>query len=179
VVEEFNGDRRSELILVPEGRAGKGWELFGSELRRALEYFRAGSRTMVAVAEVQAGKEKRRSYAEVLAKSLPPLEEPFGDISGPVARVPRWVKGRSEGRHTNNMTKIGIFPAVSKQRFLVSAKDSLGPRTVTSAPVSIHPAEHAVSNCAEKTAAEGCGSSDRNFLLGDSFGLFNLKRYKN
>jgi hypothetical protein len=69
---------------------------------------------MVAVAEVQVGKKNRRSYAEVLAKSSPPLEEPFGDISGPVARVPRWVKGRSEGRHTegrhtNHSTNTGFF----------------------------------------------------------------------
>jgi hypothetical protein len=76
------------------------------------------------------------------------------------------------GLHT---TKTGHFPAVSKQRILASAKDSLVPRTATSAPVNILPAEHVVSNCADKAAAEGYGSSDRNFLPGDSFGLFNLR----
>jgi hypothetical protein len=64
---------------------------------------------------------------------------------------------------------------VSKQRFSGSAKDSLGLRTVTSAPVNLLTAEHVVSNCAEKTVAEGCGSSDRNFLLCDSFSLFSLR----
>jgi hypothetical protein len=63
------------------------------------------------------GKEKRRSNAEVLARSSPPSEEPFGEYSGPVARVPRWVKdcleGRhTKGRHTSPMTKIGLFSAV-------------------------------------------------------------------
>jgi hypothetical protein len=52
VVEEFIVDRRSDSILVPEGRASKGWKLLGSELRLALEYFRTGSRPQVAVAEV-------------------------------------------------------------------------------------------------------------------------------
>jgi hypothetical protein len=32
VVEEFVGDRRSDLIIVPEGKTGKGRERFGSEL---------------------------------------------------------------------------------------------------------------------------------------------------
>jgi hypothetical protein len=39
----------------------------------------------------------RRSYAEVLAKTTPPLDAPFGAASGPVAKVPRWVRECSEG----------------------------------------------------------------------------------
>jgi hypothetical protein len=39
----------------------------------------------------------RRSFAKVLAKTTPPMDAPFGDVAGPVARVPRWVRECSEG----------------------------------------------------------------------------------
>jgi len=89
VVEEFNSDRKSGSVLIPEGRTSKGWELFGSVLHLAFEHFRVGFKDVVAETEVQTGRDSRRRYAEVLAKSLPSLEEPFGVVSGLVARVPR------------------------------------------------------------------------------------------
>jgi hypothetical protein len=92
VVDEFDGGRTSGLVLILEGRYGKGWDLFGSVLRLVNEHFRAGVRDGAVETEVQAVRGSRRSYAEVLVKTLPPLEECFGVSSRPVARVPRWVR---------------------------------------------------------------------------------------
>jgi hypothetical protein len=97
VIEEFIGNRRKDSIFIPEGRAGKGWKSFREELRLVSEYLRAGSRAREVDSEVPAIQRGRRSYAEVLAKTASSLEAPFGEITGPVARVPRWVRERSVG----------------------------------------------------------------------------------
>jgi len=97
VIEEFNGDRRKDLIFIQEGRSGQGWNSFHAELRLVSDYFKANFRDMVVEPELHADLRGRRSYAEVLAKTTPLLDAPFGAASGPVARVPRWVKECSEG----------------------------------------------------------------------------------
>jgi hypothetical protein len=97
VIEEFTGIRRKDSIFIPEGRAGKGWIRFREELRLVSEFLRAGSRDREVDSEVPAIQRGRRSYAEVLAKTASSMEAPFGEITGPVARVPRWVRERSVG----------------------------------------------------------------------------------
>jgi len=97
VIEEFNGNRRKDSIFIPEGRAGKGWISFREELRRVSEYLRAGARARKDDSEVPASHRGRRSYAEVLALNSSSLEASFGEITGPVARVPRWVSENSVG----------------------------------------------------------------------------------
>jgi hypothetical protein len=122
VVEEFISDRRSGSVLIPEGRTGKGWEIFGSELRLALEHFKAGFRDTVIETGVQAGRDRRRSNAEVLAKTMVPLEDSFGFVSRPVARVPRWVRESSAGDY---LDKDGLVPALNTRRIPAPAKISL------------------------------------------------------
>jgi hypothetical protein len=89
VIEEFNGDQRKDSIFISEGRSGQGWNSFRAELRLVSDYFRAGFRAMVVEPELHADLRGRRSFAEVLAKTTPPLVAPFGDVSGPVVRVSR------------------------------------------------------------------------------------------
>jgi hypothetical protein len=108
VIEEFIGNRRKDSIFIPEGRAGKGWISFREELRLVSEYLRAGSRAREVDSEVPAIQSGRRSYAEVLAKTASSLEAPFGEITGPVARVPSWVRERSVGYKGDH------FPAKSE-----------------------------------------------------------------
>jgi hypothetical protein len=97
VIEEFNGDRRKDSIFISKGRFGQGWNCFRAELRLVSDYFRAGFRAMVVESELHADLRGRISYAEVLAKTTPPLDAPFGAASGPVARVLRWVRECLEG----------------------------------------------------------------------------------
>jgi hypothetical protein len=110
VIEEFNGDRRKDSIFIPEGRAGQGWKCFREELRLVSEYFRAGSRAREVDSELPANPRGRRSYAEALAKTTSSLEAPFGDFTGPVARVPRWVRECLEGNKVyHNPAKSDVF----------------------------------------------------------------------
>jgi hypothetical protein len=96
-VEEHDGGRKLDAVLIPEGRRGKGWDLFGSALRLINKQFKTRGSGVVAFPEVQAMRGRRRSYAEVLSKNLPPLEENLGECSGLVARVPKWVRDLSKG----------------------------------------------------------------------------------
>jgi hypothetical protein len=168
VVEEFIGDRRSDSIIVPEGKTGKGWELFGSELRRVFEFFRAGSKPVAVDIKAQAGKEKRRSYAEVLARSAPPVEEPFGVVSEPVAKVPRGVKELSEGRHCEGMptSNSGQVSVLGKRRFIAPA--------ASSAQVNLS-AKLPSSNGVGQVAEKGYGASDMTCLLGDRIDFLRLR----
>jgi len=110
VIEEFNGDRRKDSIFIPEGRAGKGWKCFREELRLVSDYFRAGSRAREVDSEPPANPRGRRSYAEVLAKTTSLLDAPFGDFTGPIARVSRWVRECSEGnKYSHNPAKSDAF----------------------------------------------------------------------
>jgi hypothetical protein len=167
VVEEFNGDRRSDSIIVLEDKTGKGWELFGLELRWVFEYLRARSRPVPVDIKAQVGKEKR-SYAEVLARTAPPLEEPLGVVSELVAKVPRWVKELSEGRHCEGMptANSGQVSVLSKRRFIAPA--------AFSAPVNF-PVKHTFSYGAGQDAAKGCGVSDITCHLGDRIDFLSLR----
>jgi hypothetical protein len=107
VIEEYDGNRRKGSIFIPEGRAGKGWISFREELRLAFEYLRAGDRARKVVTVVPAFHRGRRSYAEVLALNASSREAPFGERTGPVARVPRWVSDSSVGM------KVDQYPAKS------------------------------------------------------------------
>jgi hypothetical protein len=63
---------------------------------------------VVEIPEVQALR-GRRSYAEVLLKNLPPLEENLGECSGPVARVlPIWVRDLSKGDSTDKTVRVPV-----------------------------------------------------------------------
>lgn len=77
--------------------------------------------------KAQTGKEKRRSYAEVLVRSAPPLEEPFGVVSELVAKVSRWVKELSEGRHCEGipLSNSGQVSVLGKRRFIAPAASSV------------------------------------------------------
>jgi hypothetical protein len=110
VIEEFNGDRRKDSIFIPEGRSGQGWNCFRTELRPVSDYFRAGFRAMVVEPELHVDLRGRRSFAEVLAKTTPPLDAPFGDVPGPVVRVPSWVRECSEGnKYSQNPAKRDTY----------------------------------------------------------------------
>lgn len=98
VVEEFVGNRRKDAIFIPEGRTGIGWSRFREELCLVSEYLRDGPRGREDGAEVPIMRRGRRSFAEVLANNDTSLEEPFGELSGPIARVPRWVNESYEGK---------------------------------------------------------------------------------
>jgi hypothetical protein len=109
VIEEFNGDRRKDSIFILEGRSGQGWNRFRAELCLVSDYFRVGLRATVGEPKFPANRRGRRSFAEVLAKTTPPMDAPFGDVSGPVARVPRWVRERSEGnKYSQNPAKRDV-----------------------------------------------------------------------
>jgi hypothetical protein len=174
VVEEFNGDQRSGLVLIPEGRTGKGWELFGSVLRSAFEYFRAGCRDVVA----KTGRVSRRSYAEVLAKTLAPLEESFGAVSGPVARVPRWVRERSVEGYPD---KDGQIPELSKRRILALTKTTHFLTYAATIPAkSTQPQVKIVASycgyeVSAKPTAKGCREFDLIAHFGDSLEIASLR----
>ncbi len=68
---------------------------------------------------------ERRSYAEVLAKMSPLLDEPFGAFLGPMARVPKWVSERSEG--AGQADKSGQILVLSKCIFIDPAKNAHAP----------------------------------------------------
>jgi hypothetical protein len=109
VIEEFNGDRRKDSIFIPKGRSGQGWNRFCAELCLVSDYFRVGLRATVGEPKFHADMRGRRSFAEVLAKTTPPMDAPFGDVFGPVARVLRWVRERSEGnKYSQNPTKHDV-----------------------------------------------------------------------
>jgi hypothetical protein len=121
VIEEFIGNRRKDSIFILEGRAGKGWISFREELRLVSEYLRAGSRAREVDSEVHAIQRGRRSYAEVLAKTASSLEAPFGEITGPVARVPRWVRERSVGYKGDHCpAKSDVFCLAKEHQVLES-----------------------------------------------------------
>jgi hypothetical protein len=71
---------------------------FGLELRLANNHLRVGqvsfTKQLRALKDRQVvtKTETRRSFVEVLASSLPALEEPFGPSTLPLARVPRWLE---------------------------------------------------------------------------------------
>lgn len=123
---------------------------------------------MAADTKAQAGKEKKRSYAEVLARSAPLLEEPFGVVSEPVAKVPRWVKELSEGRHCEGMptSNSGQVSVLGKRRFIAPA--------ASSAQVYL-PAKLPSSNGAGQVAEKGYGASDMTCLLGDRIDFLSLR----
>jgi hypothetical protein len=98
LVEEYAGSRKSGVVLVPEGRRGEGWDLFGSALRCVNEYLRDGGSRVDARLEVQSQALRgRRSFAEVLKNTGPPLEINTGVCLGKVARVPIWLKNLPAG----------------------------------------------------------------------------------
>jgi hypothetical protein len=178
VVEEFNSDRKSGSVLIPEGRTSKGWELFGSVLHLAFEHFRVGFKDVVAETEVQTGRDSRRRYAEVLAKSLPSLEEPFGVVSGLVARVPRWVRERSAGGYFD---KYGLVSASSKQRIVAPAKITHVLMSTATAPAKTTqpPAKFVASYYGSKVSAKPTGkgvwASNLTAHFGDSLEFASLR----
>jgi hypothetical protein len=118
--------------------------------------------------KAQAGKEKRRSYTEVLVRSAPPLEKPFGVVSEPVAKVPRWVKELSEGRHCGGMptSNSGQVSVLGEWRFIAPATSS------TQANLS---ANHPSSNGAGQVAEKGYGASNMTCLIGDRIDFLSLR----
>jgi hypothetical protein len=68
LVEEYDGRRKSGVVLVPEGRRGEGWDLFGAALRWVNEFFRKGATMGKARPLVQAVR-GRRTFAEVLMRN--------------------------------------------------------------------------------------------------------------
>jgi hypothetical protein len=69
-------------------------------------------------------RSSRRSYAEVLAKTFPPLEESFGVYSGPIARVPRWAKELFAGVSTYKSVQD---PTIFKRSTQAPANNSIFP----------------------------------------------------
>jgi hypothetical protein len=116
MVEEHDGGRTSGVVLIPEGRRGKGLDLFGSALRLVNEHFRAGVRLVATLPEVQVVRGSRKSYTEVLTKTLPLLEESLGVCSRQVARVPKWVRELSAGVSTDKSVQA---LAISKRKVKV------------------------------------------------------------
>ena len=94
-VEEFDGRRRCGTILIPEGRYGQGWKRF------ILEIYLANSSSLCEVRDREIRKDKevkeRRSYAEVMGLKVNQVEECFGPLTEPIARVPRWLREASAG----------------------------------------------------------------------------------
>ena len=70
-LEEYDGRRKCGTILIPEGRFGQGWKRFIGEIQQA--YSSLGE-----VREIRKDKEaKGRSFAEVMALKVNPMEECF------------------------------------------------------------------------------------------------------
>jgi hypothetical protein len=114
MVKEHYGGRKRGAVLIPEGRRGKGWDLFGSALRSVNEHFKTRGSGVAANSEVQAVRGRMRSYAEVLSTNLPPLEENLGECSRPVARVPKSLRDLLKGDSTNKTVRV---PVSSKSTF--------------------------------------------------------------
>jgi hypothetical protein len=84
VIEEYDRREWRGSILVPEGRQGKGWDGFISELRIAINFYQP----LLAVNTVA---KKRRSFSEVLSSSIHQTEDVFADSLEPLARIPKWL----------------------------------------------------------------------------------------
>jgi hypothetical protein len=92
---------------------------FGLELRLANNHLRVGqvsfTKQLRALKDRQVvtKTETRRSFVEVLASSLPALEEPFGPSTLPLARVPRWLEApkvaRTKTAQTTTTTMKSTF----------------------------------------------------------------------
>jgi hypothetical protein len=178
MVEEHDGGRKSGSVLIPEGRHGKGWDLFGSALRLANEHFRAGVRLVGAEPKVQAMRGSRRSYAKVLTKTLPALKESLGVFSGQVTRVPKWVRELSAGVSTDKSVPA---PVISKRKVQASAKYTQFPTKVIPVLVKISypPVKVLTSNCgpalSEKQDVKGGLAFDTLFHFGESLELSNMR----
>jgi hypothetical protein len=72
LVEEYDGRKKSRVVLVPEGRRGEGWDIFGSALRWVNEFFIKGATMGKARPVVQAARGSR-TFAEVLKKNSVPI----------------------------------------------------------------------------------------------------------
>jgi hypothetical protein len=83
LVEEYAGSRKSGVVLVPEGRRGEGWDLFGSALRCVNEYLRDGGSRVDARLEVQSQALRGR---EEFCRSLEEHRATVGDKYGRVLR---------------------------------------------------------------------------------------------
>jgi len=89
LVEEYAGSRKSGVVLIPEGRGGEGWDLFGSALHCANEFLRYGGSRVDVRPEVQfQAMRGRRSFAEVLKNTGPHVETDTGVCSGKIAPLP-------------------------------------------------------------------------------------------
>ena len=92
-IKEFDGRRRCDVILIPEGHYGQGWVRFISELRMVNSSLREGRELNEGkVVNVVSG---RQSYAEVLGVLAQPEKECFYSYKESIARVPRWLKKAS------------------------------------------------------------------------------------
>jgi len=154
VVEEFDGVRRSGSIILPEGRHSKGWALFGLVLRLVNEHFRAGVIDVALESEVQVVRGSRRSYTDVLVKTLTLLEESFGVYSGLIGKTPRWVRELSMGV---SMDKSVQVPATFKWKLQAQEKNSLFSAKVGKALVKLTQplVKTLASSC--KASCEGMG----------------------
>jgi hypothetical protein len=111
---------------------------------------------VAAFPEIQAVRGRRRSYAEVLSKNLPPLEENLGECSGLVARVPKWVRVLSKGDSTDKFVRVPVSSrSISGERNQFQAIGN-------SAPVKL-------SNVPEKALTSSCGPtvSNQQVVTGD------------
>jgi hypothetical protein len=177
-IEEYNGGRRRDAVLVPEGRRGKGWDLFGSALQSVVEQFSVRGSGVAAFPESQAMRGSRRSYAEVLSKSLPPLEENLGECSGPVARVPEWVKDLLKGVSTDKFVRVPVSSrSLSGERIQFPATGNLAPVKLSNVP------EKALTSSCGPTVSNQQGvmgevasdSRHRHLHFGESLELLNLR----
>jgi hypothetical protein len=69
---------------VLEGRHGKGWDRFISELQIAVNVVQS------CLAKNE-GVKNRRSFSEVLSSTTRPVEDTFTASSEPLVRVPMWL----------------------------------------------------------------------------------------
>jgi hypothetical protein len=111
-IEEFDGRRRCGSILVSEGRYGQGWKRFISEVRRA----NSSLRGIQEVRECKKDKEVtgRRSYAELLRRSLQPVEDCFNSFPEAIARIPSWLEEASMERDIQDQ-EAGKHAAIMKK----------------------------------------------------------------
>jgi hypothetical protein len=178
VVEEFDGVRRSGSIILPEGRHSKGWALFGLVLRLVNEHFRAGVIDVALESEVQVVRGSRRSYTDVLVKTLTLLEESFGVYSGLIGKTPRWVRELSMGV---SMDKSVQVPATFKWKLQAQEKNSLFSAKVGKALVKLTQplVKTLASSCGPegsvKQVAKGWEATDMHVRFGESLELTNLR----
>jgi hypothetical protein len=69
---------------VPEGRHGKGWDRFISELQIAVNFVQS-------CLAKNKGVKNRRSFSEVLSSTTRLIEDAFAASLEPFVRVPTWL----------------------------------------------------------------------------------------